>query len=66
MAPQEGSKLTGTSGRHGGNMDTRVIIAGTWLYLSVIHPGELLAIGDLHALMDVGEISVCGMEQPEK
>ena len=52
----------GTPDAHGGNMDCRIITEGTTLYLPVNVPGALLAIGDLHAAMGDGEVSVCGME----
>ena len=52
----------GTPGRHGGNMDCKVIGEGTTLYLPVNVPGGLLALGDLHAAMGDGEVSVCGVE----
>lgn len=52
----------GTPGRHGGNMDCTVIGEGATLYLPVNVPGALLAMGDLHAVMGDGEVSVCGLE----
>lgn len=54
----------GTPGTHGGNMDTRVIQAGATLILPVEVEGALLAMGDLHAAMGDGEVSVCGLEVP--
>lgn len=54
----------GTPGRHGGNMDTRHIGAGTRLYLPVFVAGANLAMGDLHAVMGDGEVSICGVEIP--
>ena len=52
----------GTPDAHGGNMDCKIIAEGTTLYLPVNVPGALLAMGDLHAAMGDGEVSVCGME----
>jgi amidase len=52
----------GTPDKHGGNMDSKVITEGTTLYLPVNVPGALLAMGDLHAAMGDGEVSVCGVE----
>lgn len=49
-------------GSHGGNMDTKVIEAGTTLYLPVKTEGAMLAMGDLHAVMGDGEIGVTGIE----
>jgi len=53
---------TGTPGAHGGNMDCTLIKEGATLYLPVEVPGALLALGDLHAAMGDGEISVSGVE----
>ncbi|HHY44878.1 MAG TPA: acetamidase [Firmicutes bacterium] len=63
-APATGSVPTGTPGPHGGNMDTRVIVKGSTVYLPVFVRGALLAIGDLHALMGDGEVLMCGVEIP--
>jgi amidase len=52
----------GVPDAHGGNMDCKIITEGTTLYLPVNVPGALLALGDLHAAMGDGEVSVCGME----
>ncbi len=51
-----------TPGTHGGNMDCRMITAGSTLYLPVAAPGALLSMGDVHALMGDGEVAVCGLE----
>lgn len=62
-APAEGLEIpTGTPGPHGGNMDCKEICAGTTLYLPVNTAGGLLAMGDVHAVMGDGEVSVCGLE----
>ncbi|WP_276814270.1 acetamidase/formamidase family protein [Desulfurococcus amylolyticus] len=53
---------TGIPGRHGGNLDTKYITAGSRVYLPVFHEGGLLGIGDLHALMGHGEICVSACE----
>lgn len=63
-APAGEAVPNGTPGDHGGNMDTTVIRAGSTLYLPVNVPGALLALGDLHAGMGDGEVSVCGLEVP--
>jgi len=52
----------GIPGSHGGNMDCKMIREGATLYLPVNVPGALLALGDLHAAMGDGEVSVCGVE----
>lgn len=53
---------TGTPHEHGGNMDCKEIKVGASLYLPVNVDGALLAMGDLHAVMGDGEVSVCGIE----
>ncbi|ACO47597.1 acetamidase/formamidase family protein [Deinococcus deserti] len=63
-APAGDPVPNGTPGPHGGNMDTRLIQAGTTLLLPVEVEGGLLAMGDLHAAMGDGEVSVCGLEVP--
>lgn len=52
----------GTPASHGGNMDTKVIREGSTVYLPVRVPGAMLAMGDLHAAMGDGEVSVSGIE----
>ncbi len=61
-APAKEDISCGTPGEHGGNMDCKLITAGTTLYLPVHVPGALFALGDLHAVMGDGEVSVCGVE----
>lgn len=62
VAPAAGAIPTGRPGRHGGNMDTRLITAGATLYLPVAVDGALFALGDLHAAMADGESGICGVE----
>ncbi len=52
----------GTPASHGGNMDTKVIAEGATLYFPVKVPGAMLAMGDLHAAMGDGEVSISGIE----
>ncbi len=52
----------GVPGKHGGNMDTKLITKGTTVYLPVFKDGALLGIGDLHAVMGDGEVCVAGCE----
>ncbi len=61
-APEKDNIPCGTPGLHGGNMDCKKIKKGATIYLPVFHPGGLLALGDLHALMGDGEILICGIE----
>jgi amidase len=62
VAPAGAPVPTASPGAHGGNMDTRLIGAGTVLYLPVAHDGALFAAGDLHAAMGDGEICGTGVE----
>lgn len=52
----------GTPGRHGGNLDHKVIGPGARVYLPVNVPGALLWIGDVHATQGDGELSGTAME----
>lgn len=49
-------------GRHGGNLDCRVLTAGSTLFLPVQVPGALFSCGDGHALQGDGEVCVTGLE----
>jgi amidase len=64
VAPVGAPVSTATPGPHGGNMDTRLIGAGTVVYLPIAHEGALFAAGDLHAAMGDGEICGTGVEVP--
>lgn len=61
-APAGDPVACGTPGAHGGNMDCAILGEGTTLYLPINVEGGLLALGDLHAVMGDGEVSVCGLE----
>lgn len=63
-SPEKEEIPCGTPGRHGGNMDTRLIKKDSTVYLPVFVEGALLAMGDLHAVMGDGEVSVTGLEIP--
>ena len=62
VAPEGEGVSTGAPNSHGGNMDNKLITAGTTLYFPVFVDGALLAMGDLHAVMGDGEIMVSGVE----
>jgi amidase len=66
VAPEGKAVSNGTPGPHGGNMDTKLIAEGSTLYLPVFQEGALFGLGDLHAAMGDGEISVSGIEIPGK
>jgi amidase len=50
------------AGDHGGNMDAKIICAGSTLLLPVFVDGGLLALGDVHAAMGDGEVFGQGIE----
>jgi len=52
----------GIPGRHGGNLDHKVIGRGVRVYLPVNVPGALLWIGDVHATQGDGELSGTALE----
>ncbi len=62
VAPAADPAHTFWPGRHGGNLDCRLVTAGNAVYLPVAAPGALLGIGDLHAAMGDGEIMLTGVE----
>lgn len=64
VAPSGEGVSCGTPGEHGGNMDNKMIAEGSTLYLPVFVEGALFALGDFHAAMGDGEISVSGIEVP--
>lgn len=51
-----------TPGRHGGNLDTRIITAGCSVLLRAQRDGAGLALGDLHAAQGDGELGGTGIE----
>ncbi|NLJ97715.1 MAG: acetamidase/formamidase family protein [Tissierellia bacterium] len=61
---EDGEWATDSPWRHGGNMDTKDIKAGSTLYFPVNQAGALLALGDCHAIMGDGEICFTGLEIP--
>ncbi|MFC5602824.1 acetamidase/formamidase family protein [Sporosarcina koreensis] len=62
VAPEEEGVNCGTPGAHGGNMDNKMVTEGATLYFPVFAEGALFALGDLHAAMGDGEVSVSGVE----
>lgn len=62
VAPKDKELPTGTSGRHGGNMDVKEITKGATLYFPVFTKGALLSLGDLHAIQADGELCVSAIE----
>ena len=63
-AKGDGEWATDSPWKHGGNMDTKDIKAGSTIYFPVNQKGALLALGDCHAVMGDGEICFTGLEVP--
>mgnify|MGYP000147408227 FL=1 len=62
VAPARGAVPCGVPGDHGGNLDTKQIGPGAEVVLPVFHPGGLLGLGDVHAVIGDGEICGTGIE----
>ena len=62
VAPKTGEITCGVPDLHGGNMDCKEITEGATVLLPVNVSGALLAMGDIHAVMADGEVSVTGLE----
>jgi amidase len=56
VAPAVEAILSGSMGRHCGNVDVQEIAAGSTVYLPVFVEGALLCLGDCHAIQSDGEI----------
>ena len=64
VAPETGPRSTIPPDLHGGNMDTRHLVAGSTLFLPVFHQGARFSIGDGHATQGDGEVSGTAIETP--
>jgi len=64
VAPETGPRSTIPPDLHGGNMDTRHLVAGSTLFLPVFHSGARFSIGDGHATQGDGEVSGTAIETP--
>jgi amidase len=62
VAPESGEISCLYPGAHGGNMDNKFVRAGCVLHLPVYISGALLSMGDVHAAMGDGEVSMVGLE----
>ena len=63
VAPSRGGELPNAfPGDHGGNLDTRILTAGSSLLVRANRPGALVSVGDLHALQGDGELGGTGIE----
>ncbi|HAA76929.1 TPA: formamidase [Candidatus Latescibacteria bacterium] len=61
-APSGDAIETAYPGAHGGNMDNRYVTTGATIHLPIFTPGALFALGDVHAAMGDGEITMVGLE----
>jgi amidase len=61
-APAGSAIQTAYPGAHGGNMDNRYVTIGSVVHLPIAVPGALFALGDVHAAMGDGEITMVGLE----
>lgn len=65
MPPAEpGIHSTGPPRASGGNIDCKLLVAGTTLYLPIAVDGALLSAGDGHAAQGDGEVSGTAIECP--
>ncbi len=64
VAPATGPLSTIPPDVHGGNMDTRHLVAGSTLFLPVFLAGANFSIGDGHATQGDGEVSGTAIETP--
>lgn len=64
VAPETGPRSTIPPDLHGGNMDTRHLVAGSTLFLPVFHAGARFSIGDGHATQGDGEVCGTAIETP--
>ena len=64
VAPETGPRSTIPPDLHGGNMDTRHVVAGSRLFLPVFVPGGRFSIGDGHATQGDGEVCGTAIETP--
>ena len=62
VAPTGEGVNCGTPGAHGGNMDNKMVTEGATLYFPIAVDGALFGLGDFHAAMGDGEVSVSGVE----
>jgi acetamidase/formamidase len=64
VAPETGPRSTIPPDLHGGNMDTRHLVAGSTLYLPVFTAGARISMGDGHATQGDGEVCGTAIETP--
>jgi acetamidase/formamidase len=62
--PEPGVHSTAPPRRFGGNIDCKLLVAGTTLYLPIPVDGALLSAGDCHGAQGDGEVSGTAIECP--
>ena len=62
--PEPGVHSTGPPRRWGGNIDCKLLVAGTTLYLPIPLDGALVSAGDGHGAQGDGEVSGTAIECP--
>jgi acetamidase/formamidase len=62
--PEPGEHSTGPPRTWGGNIDCKLLVAGTTLYLPIPVDGALLMAGDCHGAQGHGEVSGTAIECP--
>jgi acetamidase/formamidase len=62
--PSPGIHSTGPPRKWGGNIDCKLLVAGSTLYLPIPVDGALLSAGDGHAAQGDGEVSGTAIECP--
>lgn len=62
--PEPGEHSTTPPRRWGGNIDCKLLVAGTTLYLPIPADGALLMAGDCHGAQGDGEVSGTAIEAP--
>ncbi len=62
--PEPGEHSTGPPRRVGGNIDCKLLVAGTTLFLPIGVDGALLSAGDGHGAQGDGEVSGTAIECP--
>ncbi len=63
VAPPGGARLnSGPPWMHAGNMDNRLLVAGTTLFIPVHAKGALFEVGDGHAGQGDGEVDITALE----
>ncbi len=62
VAPPSGRLSSAPPSYHAGNLDNKLLMAGTRLYIPVQLPGALFSVGDGHAAQGDGEVCVTAIE----